>query len=98
MDVVSVGLTADGVADLLGHVSDLVEGIRQEAVCLQEVEGAEGEQLEGDANVAVVVEPVQHLHAVAEREQKDCEIMHETRQKHRRHWSELTSCCRGRSL
>lgn len=58
------------MADLLGHVSDLVEGIRQEAVCLQEVEGAEGEQLEGDANVAVVAEPVQHLHAVADGQKK----------------------------
>lgn len=96
--MVRVGLTADSVADLLGHVSDLVEGIRQEAVCLQEVEGAEGEQLEGDANVAVVVEPVQHLDAVADGERKDYEIMHETRQKHGRHLSELTSCCRGLSL
>lgn len=65
-----VGLTADSVADLLGHVSDLVEGIRQETVCLQEVEGAEGEQLEGDANVAIVVEPVQHLHTVADGQKK----------------------------
>lgn len=86
MGVVRVGLTEDSVADLLGHVSDLVEGIRQEAVCLQEVEGAEGEQLEGDANVAVVAEPFQHLHAVADGEKKDSETMHETRQKHRRRW------------
>lgn len=70
MDVVRVGLTEDSVADLLGHVSDLVEGIRQEAVCLQEVEGAEGEQLERDANVAVVAEPVQYLHAVADGQKK----------------------------
>lgn len=61
-----VGLTAHRLADLLGHVLDLAEGVRQEAVGLQEVKGAEGEQLKGDANVTVEVEPVQHLHAVAD--------------------------------
>ena len=61
-----VGLTADSVADLVGHVSDLVHGIRQEVVCFQEVKGAEREQLERDAHVAVVVKPVQHLHTVTE--------------------------------
>lgn len=35
------GLTADSVADLVGHVSDLVNGIRQEVVCFQKVKGAE---------------------------------------------------------
>lgn len=60
------GLTADGVADLLGHVSDLVHGIRQEVVCLQEVKRAERQQLERDAHVAIVVKPVQHLHVVAD--------------------------------
>lgn len=66
VDVVHVELTADSVADLVGHVSDLVHGIRQEAVCFHEVEGAESEQLERDAHVAVVVKPVQHLHTVTE--------------------------------
>lgn len=61
-----VGLTADRVADLVGHVSDLVNGIRQEVVCFQEVEGAERQQLKADAHVAAVVKPVQHLHAVAD--------------------------------
>lgn len=60
------GLTADSVADLLGHVSDLVHGIRQEVVRFQEVKRAERQQLERDAHVAVVVKPVQHLHAVAD--------------------------------
>lgn len=53
------------MTNLLGHVSDLVNRIRQEAVCLQEVKGAERQQLEGDAHVAVEVEPVQHLHTVS---------------------------------
>lgn len=60
------GLTADGVADLLGHVSDLVHGVRQEVVGFQEVKRAERQQLERDAHVAVVVKPVQHLHTVAD--------------------------------
>lgn len=61
-----IGLTADSVADLLGHVSDLVNGIRQEVVCFQEVEGADGQQLKRDAHVTVVVKPVQHLHTVTD--------------------------------
>lgn len=60
------GLTADSVADLLGHVSDLVNGIRQEVVCFQEVKGAERQQLKRDARVTVVVKPVQHLHTVTD--------------------------------
>lgn len=60
------GLTADGVADLLGHVSDLVNRIRQEVVCFQEVKGADRQQLKGDAHVSAQIEPVQHLHAVAD--------------------------------
>lgn len=66
-----IGLTADSVADLVGHVSDLVKWIRQEVVCLQEVKGAERQQLEWDAHVSVVVEPVEHLHAVTDRKQRD---------------------------
>lgn len=63
---VAVVLTAHRLADLLGHVSDLVQGVRQEAVGLEEVEGAEGEQLKGDANVTVEVKAVEHLDAVAD--------------------------------
>lgn len=62
--VMHTGLTADGVEDLMGHVSDLLNGIRQEVVCFQEVKRAERQQLKGDAHMAVVVEPVQHLHTV----------------------------------
>lgn len=65
------GLTAHRLADLLGHVLDLAQGVRQEAVGLQEVKGAEGEQLKGDADVTVEVEPVQHLHAVADGKEKE---------------------------
>ena len=54
-------LTFDGQADLVGHVADLADGVRQIVVLLQEVKGAKGQQLEGDAHVAVVVEPVVHL-------------------------------------
>lgn len=34
-------LTLDGKAELVGHVSDLADGIRQVVVLLQEVKGAE---------------------------------------------------------
>lgn len=66
VSVMHIGLTADSAADLVGHVSDLVNRIRQEVVCFQEVKGAERQQLEGDAHVAVVVKPVQHLHTVTD--------------------------------
>lgn len=65
------GLTADGVADLLGHVSDLVNRIRQEVVCFQEVKGADRQQLKGDAHVSTEMEPAQHLHAVADGRRAD---------------------------
>lgn len=65
-----IGLTADSVADLLGHVSDLVNWIRQEVVWFQEVKCAERQQLKGDAHMAVVVKPVEHLHAVTDEEEK----------------------------
>lgn len=86
-------------------MTDLAQGVRQEAVGLQEVKGAEGEQLEGDANVAVEVEAVQHLHAVAdgkqeekeEEEEKEEVILGESgRIKLDGHWSELT--LHGRDL
>lgn len=65
------GLTADGVADLLGHVSDLVNRIGQEVVCFQEVKGADRQQLKGDAHVSTEMEPAQHLHAVADGRRAD---------------------------
>lgn len=34
-------LTLDGEADLVGHVSDLTDGVRQVIILLHEVEGTE---------------------------------------------------------
>lgn len=58
-------LTADGSDDLEGHVSDLLHTEGQEVVPLQNLGGAESQQLEDDADVAAVLEPVQHPHAGA---------------------------------
>ena len=44
-------------------MADLADGVREVVVLLQEVEGAQREQLKGDAHVAMVVEPVEHLDA-----------------------------------
>ena len=55
-------LTADGSEDLEGHVSDLLHVERQEVVLSEELEGAEAKQLEHDADVTFVLEPVQHPH------------------------------------
>lgn len=59
-------LTAHGSEDLEGHVSDLLHAERQELVPSENLEGAEPEQLKHDANMSVVLEPVQHPHAGAE--------------------------------
>lgn len=56
-------LTADGAEDLEGHVSDLLHIEGQEVVSLQDIGGAEPQQLEDDADVAAVLEPVPHPHA-----------------------------------
>lgn len=55
-------LTADGAEDLEGHVSDLLHIKGQEVVPLQDLGGAEPQQLEDDADVTAVLEPVQHPH------------------------------------
>ena len=44
-------------------MADLLHAEGQEAVLLQELEGAEAEQLQHDADVTFVLEPVQHPHA-----------------------------------
>ena len=44
-------------------MSDLLEGIRLVLVVLHEVEHGRPQQLENDADVSAIVEPIQHLHA-----------------------------------
>lgn len=89
------GLTADGVADLLSHVSDLVKRIRQEVVCFQEVEGADGQQLKSDAHVSAEIKPVQHLHAVAAGRRVD--EVYCVKQRGGADIHPLTVCCLDRS-
>lgn len=55
-------LTADGTENLEGHVSDLLHVEGQEVVPLQDLRGAEPQQLEDDADVTTMLEPVQHPH------------------------------------
>lgn len=88
------GLTADGVADLLGHLPDLVNRIRQEVVCLQEVEGADRQQLKRDAHVSAEIKPVEHLHAVADGRRAD--EVSRVKQRRRSRYSP-TVCCLDRS-
>lgn len=45
----------------------LVDGVRQIVVVLQEIKGAEPQQFEGDAHVAMVVKPVKHPDTKTER-------------------------------
>jgi hypothetical protein len=56
------------VAQLVGDVSHVIHRVWLVVVFLEEVEDAEAEDFEGDTGVAVVVEPIEDLHAQAERE------------------------------
>lgn len=67
-----VRLTFDSQADLIGHVSHLADGVGQVIVFFEEVESAESQQLKTDTHMAVIVEPVKHLHTQAENEEKTC--------------------------
>lgn len=58
-------LTPEGMAELVGHVPDVGEGVRLEVVLLQELEGVLAQELKGDAHVAMEVEPVRHQHTQA---------------------------------
>ena len=52
----------DGQNQLIGHLSDLVDRIGLIVVIFEKIENARAEHLESDANMTVVVEPIQHLH------------------------------------
>ena len=52
-----------GVAELVGHLPDLFQRVGFVVVVLEEVEDAGPQHLEGDAHVAVVIEPIEHLDA-----------------------------------
>lgn len=55
-------LTSHSLDDLVRHVPDLFDWKWLKVILLQEIVGAEAEQLKGDTDVAVVVKPVQDLH------------------------------------
>lgn len=55
-------LTLHSSDDLVCHVPDLFNGKRLKVVFLEEIIGAEAEQLKGNTYVAVVIKPVQDLH------------------------------------
>ena len=55
-------LTPDSFDDLVGHMSDFSHRKRLKVVLLEEFICTETQQLEDDANMAMVVEPVQHPH------------------------------------
>lgn len=53
-------LTLNSITELVRDVAHVIQRIGVVVVVLQEVEDAESQHLEGNAHVAVVVEPVQH--------------------------------------
>lgn len=52
-----------GIAQLIRDVTYMIHWIRLVVVVLEEVEYAEAEDLEGNAGVSVVVEPIEYFHA-----------------------------------
>ena len=54
-------LTSDGLDDLVSNVADLEERVGMVLVVLEEVEHAETQHVKREADVAAIVEPVQHL-------------------------------------
>ena len=53
----------NGVTKLVRDMTDLIQRVRMKRVVLHEVEHGHAEQVESDANVTVVIEPVQHADA-----------------------------------
>lgn len=53
-------LTSKGMAELVGHVPDMWQGVRLEVILFQELEGVLAQELKGDAHVTMEVEPVRH--------------------------------------
>lgn len=58
-------LTLHSSNNLVGHVSDVVNGERLEVVFLEEIVCAEPKQLKSNTNVTVKVKPVQHMNTSA---------------------------------
>lgn len=65
---------------LIGHFPYVLNGERNEVVLLEEIIGTEAEQLKGDADVPVVVEPVQHVNTSAI--DKDSNVTHPACRQH----------------
>lgn len=63
-------LTSHGSNDLVRHVPDVIYRERLEVVLFEEIVGAEAKQLEGNANMAVVIKRVQHVNTRARREER----------------------------
>lgn len=55
-------LTSHSLDDLVRHVSDLFDWKWLKVILLKEIVSAEAEQLKGNADVAVVVKPIENLH------------------------------------
>ena len=53
----------DCLTQFVGHLSDLLDGVRFVIVVLEEIEDGRSEHFERDADVAVIIEPIQHLDA-----------------------------------
>ena len=55
-------LTLHSLDELVGNMADLEERIGMVLVVSEEVKHTQTQHVKGQTNVAIVVEPVQHLH------------------------------------
>lgn len=52
----------DSQADLVGHMAHLADGVGQVIVFFEEIKSTESQELKTDTHMAMIVEPVKHLH------------------------------------
>jgi len=55
-------LTFDSQAKLVCHMTDLADGVGQVIVFFEEIKSTESQELKTDTHMAMIVEPVKHLH------------------------------------
>lgn len=57
----------NSITQLVGDMSDVIDWVWLVVVVLQKIEDTEAENLKSDASVAVIIEPIENLHAQTKR-------------------------------
>lgn len=64
-------LTFDSQADLVGHMTHLADGVGQVIVFFEEIKSTESQELKTDTHMAMIVEPVKHLHTQTKNRERE---------------------------